>query len=99
MAFVKAAHVKDVKPGEGKVVSLNGQEIALFSVDGKIHAIQNNCPHRGGPLGEGMLDDAVVTCPWHGWRFNVVTGKSSSMPMAIKTYHVKVENDDVLVDL
>ena len=61
MSFVEVAKVKDVKEGEGKVVSANGKEIALFNVDGQIFATTNTCLHKGGPLGEGMLDDSVVT--------------------------------------
>lgn len=96
--FTKVASVSDLKPGDSKVVSVNGTEIALFNVDGEFFATTNTCPHRGGPLGEGFLEGDVVTCPWHGWRFNVKTGISPVMPTAkIATHHVKVEGDDVLV--
>ena len=100
MSFVEVAKVKDVKEGEGKVVSANGKEIALFNVDGQIFATTNTCLHKGGPLGEGMLDDSVVTCPWHGWKFNVKTGVSPVNPAAkVETYKVKVDGDKVLVEV
>ena len=96
--FVKVASTNDLKPGENKVVNVNGTEVALFNVEGEFFAINNTCLHRGGPLGEGMLDGDVATCPWHGWRFNVKTGVSPVMPTAkIATHQVKVEGDDVMV--
>ncbi len=96
--FVKVASTSDLKPGENKPVNVNGNEIALFNVDGKFFALANTCPHRGGPLGEGFLEENVVTCPWHGWRFDVKSGVSPVMPTAkVTTYEVKVEGNDVMV--
>lgn len=98
--FVKVANASDLKPGENKIVNANGTEVALFNVDGEFFATTNTCPHRGGPLGEGMLEDDVVQCPWHGWKFNVKTGVSPVIPTAkVPTYQVKVEGNDVMVAL
>lgn len=98
--FVKVGNATDLKPGENKVVSVDGEEIALFNVDGEFFAISNMCPHRGGPLGEGFLEGDAVTCPWHGWRFNVKTGISPVMPtVKVQSYKVKVEGNDVSVAL
>ncbi|MBI2657279.1 non-heme iron oxygenase ferredoxin subunit [Candidatus Woesearchaeota archaeon] len=98
--FTRVAGTGDLKPGENKVVNVNGTEVALFNVDGEFFAISNTCAHRGGPLGEGYLDADVVTCPWHGWRFNVKTGISPVMPTAkVPSYPVKIEGNDVLVSL
>lgn len=98
--FVKVASASDLKPGENKVVNVNGTDVALFNVEGEFYAINNTCLHKGGPLGEGFLEDDVVTCPWHGWRYNVKTGQNVVIPSAkVETYQVKVENDDVLVSL
>ena len=100
MTFIKVANINDLKPGECKAVNVNGTEIALFNVDSVFHAVENSCPHKGGPLGEGILDGEIVRCPWHGWRFNVVTGNSPVMPTAhLKKFEVKVEGEDVLVNL
>ena len=99
MPFVKVANVKDIAEGSGKVVEANGKPIALFKVDGNIHAIDNTCLHRGGPLGEGSLDASAVTCPLHGWRFDVTNGRCLTIPtMKVQSYAVKVEGNDVLVD-
>ena len=98
--FIKVASVSDLKPGENKVVEANGEQVALFNVDGEFFAIGNTCLHRGGPLGEGYLEGDVVTCPWHGWRFNVKTGANAMMPTAkVLTYKVKVEGNDVFIAL
>src|SRR5215467_8325263 len=98
--FVKAASVGEVPPGTGKCVEVSGKEIALFNVDGTFHAIDNTCLHRGGPLGEGELDGTTVTCPWHGWRYNITTGENELVPnLPTQKFDVKVEDDDVLVDL
>ena len=100
MGFVEVTKVKDLKEGQAKVASAGGKDVALFNVDGKFHACENTCPHKGGPLGEGMLDGDVVTCPWHGWRFNVKTGVSPVNPAAkINTLKTKVEGDKVLVEV
>ena len=96
--FVRVASTGDLKPGENMVVNANGAEVALFNVDGQFFAISNTCLHRGGPLGEGFLENDVVTCPWHGWKFNVKTGENAMMPTAkVATYEVRIEGDNILV--
>ena len=96
--FVRVASTGDLKPGENKVVSVDGAEVALFNVDGEFFATNNICLHRGGPLGEGFLDGDTVTCPWHGWRYNVKTGANATIPTAkVATYQVKVEGENILV--
>jgi len=98
--FHQAGSVKDLVPGTGKTVTLEGRCIALFKVDGAFHAIDNTCPHRQGPLGEGEFDGKVVTCPWHGWTFDVTTGKCGINPAAkVAVYPVKVEGDLVMVEV
>ncbi len=95
--FVKVAATSDLKPGENKVVNVNGSDVALFNIEGQFFAMSNTCIHRGGPLGEGTLEGDVVTCPWHGWQFNVKTGENTLMPNKVQTYEVKVEGNDVMV--
>lgn len=96
--FVTIGQVSEINEGEGKVVNINGKEIALFNVEGTFYAIDNACKHRGGHLGEGMLEGNIVTCPWHHWKFNVRTGVSPVNPqIKVDTYEVKVEGDKVKV--
>jgi len=90
------AKTSEVEPGAAKVVQANGREVAIFNVDGEFYAIDNVCIHKGGPLGEGMIEGEVVTCPWHSWRFNVKTGACLANPMAkVKTYPIKVEDGEI----
>ena len=96
--YVRVAGRDDVKPGHGMVAEVNGKTLAVFNVDGQVHVIDNTCAHRGGPLGEGELDATVVTCPWHGWQFEVTTGICVNNPSArVQLYPVKVEGADVKV--
>ena len=96
--FVTVANAKDIGPGEGRVVEVNGDEVALFNLNGTIYAIDNMCVHQGGPLGEGMLEGESVICPWHSWKYNVKTGVCSTNPsMKVKTYSVKIEDGQVKV--
>ncbi len=98
--FVKVARIGDLEPGEGTVVVVNGTRIALFNRGGMFYAIRNSCPHMGGDLGEGSLDGDIVTCPWHGWRFDVRTGKSpESEVVGVRTFEVKVVGEDIYVGI
>ena len=95
--FSRACAVSDVAPGTAKLVAVDGNEIALFNVDGTFYALDNECPHRGGPLGEGDLEGCIVTCPWHAWQYDVRTGESITDDLTVARYDVKVEGGDVLV--
>lgn len=96
--FVRVAGTADIKPGRGIVAEAKGKTLAVFNVDGTYHAIDNTCVHRGGPLGEGDLEGSVVSCPWHGWQFDVATGECVKNPSAkVEVYQVKVEGSDIKV--
>ena len=96
--YVPVARVEEVPPGSSKVVVVAGHIVALFNVDGEFHALSNTCLHRGGPVGEGYLDGEVITCPWHGWQYDVRSGRNLLNPLArLKQYPVKVEDGHVLV--
>ena len=96
--FVRVTGTGDVKAGHGIVAEVNGKTLAIFNVDGQFRAIDNTCLHRGGPLGEGEVEGNVVTCPWHGWQYNLETGVCVNNPAAkVECYQVKVEGEDVKV--
>lgn len=98
--FKKALRKSELQAGMGKTVEIDGQEIALFNVEGQVHAIENTCLHAGGPLGEGELSGKEVTCPWHGWQYDVSTGATLHDPnLKVKSYEVKVEGEDILVSV
>ena len=99
-AYVKALPLRELSPGSAKAVELNGKMIALFNVAGQVHASDNACLHRGGPLGEGALEGGTVTCPWHGWKFDAASGACQMNPkMKVRTYPVKIEGPDIFVDV
>ena len=97
--FKKAAAKSEIGPGTGKAVDMDGQTIALFNVDGNFYALSNTCAHRGGPLGEGGLSGKEVTCPWHGWSYDVTSGNATHTAASVKTYPVKVEGENILVSI
>lgn len=68
------------KENEGQLVMAEGQEIALFKVNGRFHAIENRCPHRGGYLSDGIVRGEQVSCPLHGWTFDLKTGECPARP-------------------
>jgi nitrite reductase (NADH) small subunit len=100
MALVRVAKVAEVPAGSIQQVEAGGKTIALANVGGQFHAIDGTCLHRGGPLGEGMLEGTVVPCPWHGWQYDVMTGKNTLNPaVAVGCFKVEVKGDEVFVDV
>ena len=98
--FVRVAAAGEIAPGQGKTVEVNGREIALFNVGGTFHAIDNTCKHRGGSLGEGELDGAVITCPLHAWTYDVTTGECFDDPACgVDRFTVRIEGDEILVEV
>lgn len=98
--FVKVAALSDLPSGTTKAVEVNGVPVALYNLDGTVHATTNTCPHRGGPLGEGELSEGIVTCPWHGFQYDVTTGACKTNPaLKIPCYPVRVEGQDILVQV
>jgi nitrite reductase (NADH) small subunit len=96
--FVKMATLDELPPGAAKEIEYEGRVYAIFNADGVISAIDGICPHQGGPLADGALSGTTVTCPWHGWQFDVQTGKT---PLGSKikqtVFEIQVEGQDILV--
>ena len=96
--FVTVAQVGDVPPGTIRPVEAGDVEIALAHCNGGFYAVQGHCLHLGGPLGEGRLESCVLTCPWHGWQYDVRTGQNEfDLAIQLQTYDVQVENGEVRV--
>lgn len=86
----------DLRPGACLSVELpDGNELAVFNVNGEYYAIDNSCPHKGALLTEGTVCGHIVECGWHGWQFDVRSGECLTVRERIRTYRVCVE-DDVL---
>ena len=97
---VKVASASEIQPGGRLVVEAGGKQIAIFNVNGKLVACDNVCLHRGGPLGEGDIEELIVTCPWHGWQFDVTTGVNPQMPAAkLETYPVQLADGQVQIGI
>jgi nitrite reductase/ring-hydroxylating ferredoxin subunit len=98
--YAVAADVSAVPNDRGLLVRLGAREIALFRVGDQVYALDNACPHAGGPLAEGTLEGGCVTCPLHAWKFDVRTGAGVAPTIASgSAYRTKIENDKVLVQL
>ena len=97
----RCGSAREVPPGSSKVVKVRGHTVAIFNWEGEFVALDNTCPHQGGPLGEGYLEDAgVVSCPWHGWTFDLKTGISPIDPdVCVRTYPVRVEAGEIIVEI
>lgn len=96
--YVKVAAAADITAGHGATVRVKDKDIAVFNIGGTFYAIDNVCVHRGGPLGEGEVEGKIVTCPWHGWQYDVTTGCNPHNPaVKVGCYPVKVENGEILV--
>ena len=99
MARTRVGETRDITAGSGRIVEAGGRPVAVFNVDGAFYAIDNESPHRGGPLGDGRLAGAVVTCPWHGYRYDVRTGAHQlNAAFHVPCYPVTVEGGVVYVD-
>jgi nitrite reductase (NADH) small subunit len=86
--------------GEAREFDCNGKMVCIANLDGDLSAMDNVCPHRGGPLGQGVIEGNKLVCPWHGWQFDPKTGAVSHAPdQKVPMYPVKVEGDDVLVEV
>jgi nitrite reductase (NADH) small subunit len=100
MALMRAAKTDELPAGSIREFQVEGKTLAIANVDGKFYAINNTCLHRGGPLGQGELTDKIVTCPWHGWQYDVTTGKLTMNPSAgVECYATEVKGEDIWVDL
>ena len=98
--WTRIGAVEDFPDGEARELVAAGRIVALFNVDGELFALDGICPHQGGPLGKGYLSGCVVTCPWHGFQFDVREGQhQSSAQLRQPCFPVKVEGDGVYVDL
>jgi len=96
--YVTVAQVVHAPPGTCRTVEVDGIFLALCNVNGTFRAVDNTCPHAGGPLGEGCLNGDLIVCPWHGWRFNVHTGERRENPeIRVACIEVRVQGSNVQV--
>src|SRR5918996_492683 len=98
--FVTVGRVADFAPGRGRMGAVNGRHIALFRLDDGFFAIDNLCLHQAGPLCEGDIEGGVVTCPWHGWSYEIRSGTLVQDPrVGVSKHNTRIVGDDVQVQL
>jgi nitrite reductase (NADH) small subunit len=96
--FRNIGRVEDIPPGMIRPFTVDEQEIAVANVGGEFFATQQHCLHLNGPLGEGRLEGTTLSCPWHGWQYDVTTGKNEfDHAIQLKTFEVKVEGGEIKV--
>jgi NAD(P)H-dependent nitrite reductase small subunit len=97
--FVSVATIHELAPGHGKLIEIDNKRIALFYVGDHYYAIDDVCPHRGGPLSEGDIAGEAVVCPWHGATFDLGTGAVTRFPasVGVTTYPVRVQGEQIEV--
>jgi nitrite reductase (NADH) small subunit len=92
------AKISDIPSFGKKVVSVSGREILLVNVKGSIFAVENECPHQGSPLNAAVVKDGFISCPRHGYRFNLSDGRCAEhTELELKTFPVQLDGDDILV--
>jgi nitrite reductase (NADH) small subunit len=114
MAKVIVGTVDEIGPGQRKIVEVNGVSIGVFNIHGQFYALRNSCPHQGAPLCLGSLkgttlpsapgeykwgrEGEIIRCPWHGWEFDALTGRSIFNPhrLRVKSYEVSIEPADAV---
>jgi len=100
--WIRVTTRDNIPPREGRPVSLPGWDIALFNLGDRFLAVENRCPHQGGPLADGIVSGCAVVCPLHAWKINLETGdveRPGGAPGCVRTFATSVDGDVVLVEL
>jgi nitrite reductase (NADH) small subunit len=98
MTEVKLAPLNAIPPGEGRNFSAGGQRIAVFHTRaGQVFATQADCPHRGGPLADGLVGGTTLICPLHAWKFDLTTGEPLMGECSLRTYPVRLDEDQQIM--
>ena len=102
MGKIIACKSNELEPGNLKKIEVDGKEILLANIDGNYFACDDTCTHSGASLSEGNIDGSIITCGWHGAKFDCTTGKLSEFPAKIndlKSYNVSTESDDIFIEV
>jgi len=98
--MIPVAKISEVPNFGKKVVTVSGQDVLLINIKGAIFAVENDCPHQGSPLQAAIVKDGFISCPRHGYRFNLSDGSCSEHPeCTLRTYQVELQGDDILINL
>lgn len=95
--WIELAATAEIPSGEGVEVAAAGRMVAIFNVAGEFFALDGICPHQGGPLGKGQLSGKIVTCPWHGWQFDIDSGENQITPTVCQPrIPIEVKGDKIV---
>jgi nitrite reductase (NADH) small subunit len=98
MTEIRLGPASDIPPGEGRVFQVGSERVAVFRTrGGEVYAVQAECPHRGGPLADGLLGGSTLICPLHSWKFDLKTGKALFGECGLKTFSVRTNESRELV--
>lgn len=100
--WIRVARCHDIPLREGRAVKIGNREIAVFNLGDRFLAVENRCPHKAGPLADGIVSGAAVVCPLHAWKFSLETGQgvsSASAASCVKAFRTHVEDGVVLLRL
>ncbi len=100
--WIRIASADSIPPREGRAVTIGGRDIAIFNLGDRFLAIDNQCPHKGGPLADGIVAGGAVVCPLHSWKVNLETGnvdRPSTIATCIRSYTVRVHDGVVMLHL
>lgn len=99
-AFIEVGRIADFIPGKGRMVTVEGRHVAVFRLGDDFFALDNMCLHRGGPICDGLIDNGVVTCPWHFWSYEIKTGTMVQDPrVGLSKHDVRIDGDQLAVRL
>jgi nitrite reductase/ring-hydroxylating ferredoxin subunit len=102
MGKIIVGKVSDIAPGKMQKVTVDGKDILVANIDGSYYAVNDTCTHAGASLSEGSLNGSIVTCGWHGAKFDCKAGKLSEFPVKIKdlnSYKVIIESENIFVEV
>ena len=100
--WTRIALCDDIPPREGRAVKVGNREIAIFNLGDRFLAVDNRCPHKGGPLADGIVSGATVVCPLHAWKISLETGEglnSASASSCVETFRTRVEHGVIFLQL
>lgn len=100
--WIRIAAIDSIPPREGRAVTVAGHEIAIFNLGDRFLAVDNRCPHKGGPLADGIVAGEAVVCPLHAWRVDLTSGsvdRPSNTNTCVRSYAVRVDEDVLMLQL
>ena len=102
--WIRVCSTDDCPPGEARELVAGDRIVALFNVDGQYRALDGVCPHQGGPLGEGSIENGLLRCPWHGFEYDLTSGlplagEPDHRRMRLRHFKARFQGDDVIVEI